>query len=119
MLIQVFRRQLGVTYLPQYLVEAVPKDACVISIIDEGSRRPIFAPTQTVLPLTDYGFGLTQEDLDQVDSFAAAYAPENIYVHCYMGQQRSKFIAERIARLNPQYVVYPYAPKMCLATLVK
>lgn len=119
MLIQVFRKRLGVTYLPQYMVNAIPKEACIISIITEGSRRPIFSPTQAVLPLTDDGCGLTQADLDQVDIFAAAYAPENIYVHCYMGQQRSKFIAERIARLNPQYVVYPHSPEMCLATLVK
>lgn len=117
--ISVRRKGNTLSYIPQYLVSSLPSDACIISIVDEHGRRPVFKPDQTVLELTDYGIGLTGDDLRQSCEFLSANRGKNLYVHCFMGQQRSKGIVENLHLRNPSYRVMRHSADCSLATIIK
>lgn len=102
------------SYIPQYMVPRVPADGVIISIINEHARRPEFKDTQSVLLLTDTGCGLNGSDLRKSDYFLQDHAGKNIYVHCYMGQQRSKWIVENLALRHPEYTVLHHVPDAVL-----
>ena len=117
--ISVRRKGNTLSYIPQYLVASLPADACIISIINEHARRPVFKTDQTVLQLTDYGMGMTCGDLRLSGEFLAFNRGKNIYVHCYMGQQRSKGIAEALLLRNPTYHLMRHSADCSLATIIK
>lgn len=119
MRIEVKRVRNTLSYIPECYVGGLPDDAKIISIIDEGGRRPEFKPTQTVLPLESGVYGLANPDYKAAGEFLAAHLGENIYIHCWMGQIRSKNLAEHLALRNSEYVVMRHSTDCVTHTYYK
>jgi rhodanese-related sulfurtransferase len=104
----------GVTYVPAIDVCMAADDAVIISIVEEGDRRPDFKPGHTVLELTTFCSGIEGRHLREVIPFVEANRGKNIVVHCYYGQQRSKSVAEQIALRFPEYTLTKHSPDFML-----
>ncbi|MNC12182.1 hypothetical protein D3C81_229900 [compost metagenome] len=118
-LIEVFRKRLGISYIPKNYVKDLADDANIISIISEGESRPAFKPNQKVLELTDPGFGLNGEDHLRALTFLDSLNGENLFIHCYMGQIRSKNMATWLQRNSKRYHVACHSTDFCMARLVR
>lgn len=105
MLIQVRRKGNTLSYIPKHAVSAVEDGECIISICDEEERRPQWKPNQKVLELTSGLYGLDGEAFQKAQWFLLENQGKNIYVHCYMGQIRSKGLCESLAIRNKPYIV--------------
>lgn len=105
MRIEVRRVRNTLSYLPKYYVDQLADGVCIISICDEDERRPVWLPNQKVLELTTGLNGLNGADFKKACEFLAEHHGQNIYVHCYMGQVRSKGLCQNLAIRNPGYQV--------------
>lgn len=105
MLIQVRRKGNTLSYISKPAVSQVEDGECIISICDEEERRPVWKPNQKVLELTSGLHGLDGEAFHKASFFLQEHKGKNIYVHCYMGQIRSKHLCENLAIRNKPYIV--------------
>jgi hypothetical protein len=118
-IIEVFRKRFGISYIPRSYVKDLADSANIISIISEGESRPAWKPNQNVLELTDPGFGLNGEDHQKAMAFLDSLNGENLFIHCYMGQIRSKSMAKWLQHHSKQYRIACHSTDFCMARLVK
>lgn len=116
--VQVRRVRNTLSYMPEWMVDMCAPDSPVISIVYNPDRSPKFAEGQPVLTLVDEGLGLTTEHAIQAVQFARDHRGKNINVHCYMGEQRSKWIAEQLQLRMPEYVILKHRPDGLLADYI-
>ena len=107
--IEVVRKKHGISYIPQHYVNRLAHDANIISIVGDGEYRPEFKPTQNVLKLTTGLSGISGGDMRQAVAFLESLDGANFFIHCYMGQIRSKQLAQSLALRYPKYQVLKHA----------
>ncbi|WDS62282.1 hypothetical protein [Pseudomonas phage D6] len=118
-LIEVHRKRHGISYIPRGYVKDLADGVNIISIVSDGDSRPNFKPEQKVLELTDMMFGLNGEDHQKALAFLDSLNGENVFIHCEMGQQRSKNMARWLQHHRPRYHISRHTTDFCMATLVR
>lgn len=114
-IITVHRKRHGISYIPKQYVKDLADGVNIISIILEGDRRPAFKPNQKVLELTDLAFGLNGDDHRKALAFMDELDGENLFIHCEMGQVRSKGLARWLQHQRPQYQISGHTTDFCMA----
>lgn len=108
--IVVKRKANTLVYMPEWMTGLLQEDSVVISILYEDARGPQFLSTMDVLTLRDEGMGLTPEHFHGALRFAKQHRGKNINIHCYTGQQRSKWLAEQLASVFSEYTILKHQP---------
>lgn len=108
--VKVRRVRNTLSYMPEWMVGLCENDSPIISIVYNPEYAPKFPSEQPVLVLVDDGLGMGTEHVIQAAKFAREHRGKNINVHCYMGQQRSKWIAEHLQMRMPEYVILKHRP---------
>lgn len=106
--IAVHLKRHGISYIPRSYVKDLADDANIISIVSDGDGRPNFKPGQKVLELTDMFSGLNGEDHQKALAFLDSLNGENVFVHCEMGQIRSKNMARWLQHHRPSYRLFQH-----------